>query len=218
MSATPCQRPSSIPRGAPIGSVPWVVARTAWAALGLIVLIGLTIQATGAFAQPVEAFFDRSAAAMRVVDAAAPGAPLHAACTSQVEASFDLPVLARAVAGPEIWASFGETRQPVFIAALRARLAAECVRSRRGGTLTPLSTRMTAAGASMTVRLTLPDGAERVLVWRLKAGGPWGWQASDLIADGFSLTTALSDEVRGAFDALGGNAAIAALARGASLR
>ncbi|MEO3472214.1 ABC transporter substrate-binding protein [Roseomonas sp. CAU 1739] len=177
--------------------------------------IGLALPGGSALAQ--DTFVGRSAASMRDLDAVAPGASLRTACAEQIEASFDLPAMARAVAGLDIWDRLGAARQPAFIAALRARLATECTHRQRGGTLTPLATRQTAAGVSLTVRLTLPDGGERILVWRLHEGGPWGWRASDLVVDGISAAAALRDEVRAGVEAADGDvaAAIPALSRGA---
>lgn len=168
----------------------------------------------------MEDFIVRSEAALHDIAAAAPGAPARAACSAYAEASFDLPTLARAIAAAQIWNLLGEEKRPVFQAALHARLAADCARGRRGGSLTLLATRPLPDGRSVTARLRLPDGSERLLVWRLRTGGPWGWQATDVAADGISLAGALRDEVRSAFDGGSGDidAAIAGLARGATLR
>ena len=181
--------------------------------------IWLTFDGGGAIAQPAEDFVARSGMALQEIAAAAPGAALRAACGSHAEASFDLPALAQAIAGVEIWNRLGDSRRPTFRAALRARLIAECARGRRGGTLTLLASRPSPSGLSVTARMALPDGAERILVWRLRAGGPWGWQATDLVADGISLAAALRDEVRAAYDAANGDveAAIMSLSRGAPL-
>ena len=167
-------------------------------------------------AQSPEDFLARSAAALQAIDAAAPGAALREACASHAAQSFDLPAMAEAVAGPAVWSRLGEARRPDFVAALRVRLAQECVRGRRGGTLTLLQVR----GATLTARLAFPDGTERILGWRLRPGGVWGMQATDLVADGVGVTAVLRDEVRAAYDLAGGDAeaTIAALSRGAPLR
>lgn len=174
--------------------------------------------AVAAQSPPVEDFLHRSEAGWRAIAATAPGAPRIAACDAQAVASFDIPHLARAVAGDYIWLKLGEAGHARFTATLRERLARDCAR-RGTGALTLLGTRPRADGVSLTARLTGADNAERTLVWRLRPGGPWGWQATDVSADGISLSSVLHEQVRAAFDAAEGDAeaAIAGLAHGAPL-
>jgi len=168
---------------------------------------------------PVENFLLRSEAGWREIAASPPGAPRIAACDTQAEASFDIPLLAHAVAGDFIWLKLGDDGHARFTAALRERLARDCARRRGPGTLTLLRTHQRADGFSVTARLTGAEAEERTLVWRLRPGGPWGWRASDVSADGVSLSAVLHEQVRAAFDTAEGNAeaAIAGLAHGAPL-
>ena len=126
----------------------------------------------------------------------------------------------RAVAGDFIWLKLGDEKQPRFIAALRTRLVTNCARGRTPGTLTLLGTRQRPDSVSLTARMQGTDDAERILVWRLRPGGPWGWQATDVSADGISLSSVLHEEVRAAYDAAQGDAeaAITGLANGAPLQ
>lgn len=168
---------------------------------------------------PAAEFLHRSEAGWREIAGTAPGAARIAACGTQAEASFDIPLLARAVAGDFIWLKLGTDNQDRFTAALRDRLARDCARRQGPGTLTLLRTRPRPDGVSLTARLTGADNAERVLVWQLRQGGPWGWQATDVTADGVSLSSVLHEQVRAAFDTAEGDAeaAIAGLANGAPL-
>lgn len=167
---------------------------------------------------PVEEFLHRSEAGWREIAATPPGAPRIAACGAQAGASFDIPLLTRAVAGDFIWLKLGEDGHARFTAALRERLARDCAR-RGPGALTLLGTRPRPDGVSLTARLTATGNGERTLVWRLRPGGPWGWQATDVSADGVSLSSVLHEQVRAAFDTAEGDAeaAIAGLANGAPL-
>ncbi len=183
-------------------------------------LLACAASAAAAEPPPAETFLQRSEIGWREVAATAPGAARIAACDAQAEAGFDIPVLARAVAGDFIWLRLGDARHDRFIAALRARLVTDCARGRAPGTLTLLGTRPRADGVSLTARLRGANDTERTLVWRLRPGGPWGWQATDVSADGVSLSAVLHEEVRAAYDAAEGDAeaAIAGLARGAPLQ
>lgn len=189
-----------------------------WKSTGLVVFF-LTCVPSARAAEPASLaeFLARSEAALRDIAAAAPGAPARAVCGEHVEASFDLPALARMIAGTEIWARLGDDRRPAFQAALRARLVSDCARAPRGGTLALLATRAATDDLVVTARMVLADGGERILVWRLRAGGPWGLRAHDVTVDGIGLGAVLRDEVRAAFDAANGDveAAIFGLARGA---
>lgn len=169
---------------------------------------------------PAEAFILRGDAAFRAIGTAAPGAPRIAACDGFAEAAFDLASLSRTVAGGTLWDGLAEGKRALFRAALRARLAADCARDTRPGTLALLAARQRQGELSVTSRLVHADGSDRILVWRLRAGGPWGWQATDVASDGVTLGTRLHDEVLGALDAAGGDvdAAIGALTRGAMRR
>lgn len=184
----------------------------------LAALLGWPAAAHTAESSPAEAFITRSDAAFRAIGAAAPGAPRIAACEGFAEAAFDLVSLSRTVAGGTLWDALAEGKRARFRAALRTRLAADCARDDRPGTLALLATRQRQGDLSVTSRLLRADGSERILVWRLRAGGPWGWQAADVAADGMTLGTRLHDEVLAALDAAGGDvdAAIGALARGAT--
>ncbi|WP_170979381.1 ABC transporter substrate-binding protein [Roseomonas sp. HF4] len=184
----------------------------------LAALLGWSTAAYAAESSPAEAFIMRSDAAFRAIGAAAPGAPRIAACDRFAEAAFDLASLSRTVAGGTLWDGLAEGKRARFRAALHARLAADCARDDRPGTLALLATRQRRGDVSVTSRLLRADGSERILVWRLRAGGPWGWQATDVAADGMTLGTRLHDEVLAALDAAGGDvdAAIGALARGAT--
>lgn len=183
-------------------------------------LLAGAASAVAAEPPPPETFLQRSESGWQAVAAAAPGEARIAACDAQARAGFDIPVLARAVAGDFIWLRLGETRHERFIDALRARLVRDCARGRDPGALTLLAVRPRSEGVSLTARLRGADGADRILVWRLRPGGPWGWQASDLAADGVALSAVLHEEVRAAYDAAEGDAeaAIAGLARGAPLQ
>lgn len=169
---------------------------------------------------PAGEYVLRSEAALRAISQATPGAARAAACDALAAASFDLPVLTRAVADGFIWERLGAARHGLFAEALRARLVADCVRAASPGTLTLLAIRAREGGVSVTARLVRQDASERTLVWRLRAGGPWGWQAVDVAADGISLAMLLRDEVRSAYDAANGDAdaAMSALARGTTPR
>ena len=186
----------------------------------LTLVLGCAASAAAAEPPPAEDFLHRSQAGWRAVAAAAPGAPRIAACATEAEAGFDIPTLARAVAGDFIWLKLGDEKQPRFIAALRTRLVTNCARGRTPGTLTLLGTRRRPDSVSLTARVQGADDAERILVWRLRPGGPWGWQATDVSADGISLSSVLHEEVRAAYDAAQGDAeaAIAGLANGAPLQ
>jgi hypothetical protein len=188
---------------------------------GLFMLVlGCTASAVAAQPPPAEDFLRRSEAGWQAVAATEPGSPARiAACDAQAEAGFDMAALARLVAGDFIWLRLGASLQPRFVAALRSRLVTDCTRRQGAGTLALLASRPRDGGVSVTARWHAPGSDDRTLVWRLRPGGPWGWQASDVAADGVSLSAVLHEEVRAAFDAAGGDpdAAIAGLARGAPL-
>jgi hypothetical protein len=188
---------------------------------GLFMLVlGCTASAVAAQPPPAEDFLHRSEAGWQVVAATEPGSTARiAACDAQAESGFDIPALARRVAGDFIWLRLGAMLQPRFIGALRTRLVTDCARRQGAGTLALLASRPRDGGVSLTARWRGAGTDERTLVWRLRPGGPWGWQASDVAADGVSLSAVLHEEVLAAFDAAGGDpeAAIAGLARGAPL-
>jgi hypothetical protein len=184
----------------------------------LLLFVACMASAAAAQPPPAEVFLQRSEAGWRVIAATAPGPARLAACDAEAVAGFDIPSLARAVAGDYIWLKLGDEGHGRFTIALRQRLARDCAR-RDAGSLTWLGTRARPDGVSLTARLTGPGIAERTVVWRLRPGGPWGWQATDVSADGISLSAVLHEQVRAAFDAAEGDAeaAIAGLARGAPL-
>jgi hypothetical protein len=185
----------------------------------LVPFLASLASAVAAEPPPVEDYLHRNEAGWREIAAAEPGAPRITACDDQAQASFDIPLLARAVAGDFIWLKLGDEGHARFTAVLRERLARDCARRGGPGTLTLLRTRQRPDGVSVTTRLTGSDITERTLVWRLRPGGPWGWQASDVSADGVSLSSALHEQVRAAFDTAEGDAeaAIVGLANGAPL-
>lgn len=188
----------------------------------LAVFLSVLLLATppSGVAQPMAAdYLARAEASMQSIAAAAPGAPARAACAAHMEAAFDLAALAEAVAGPRVLTVLGTAGRPTFDAALHLRLAADCARERRPGRLVPLGERPVAGGIALAARLVPTEGAERVLVWRLRHGGPWGWQASDLSIDGRGIAATLHAEVQAQFEQMGGTAeaAVSALARGARL-
>jgi hypothetical protein len=186
-----------------------------WVRLPLLLGLILPLPARATEPSGVERFLARSEAALNEIAAMDPAAA-RAACRAFAEAGFDLPAVARAIAEPPLWQRLDEARRASLQAALQARMAADCARRRQAGQLTLLATRPLPDGRTVATRLRLPDGSERLLVWRLHAGGPWGWHATDLTADGVSLAGMLRDDLRSALEdhADDSDAAIASLARG----
>ena len=172
--------------------------RPSWPRLGFLLLALCAPVAASA----QEAFITQLDAALRPLPSLSPD-DARAACAQMVEATFDMPALAQAVAVEGVaTADVG--------AALRERFVANCVRNRREERLVFLGLR----GESVVSRLDRPDGTERVMVWRLQPGGPWGWRAVDVSVEGVGQAARLRDELRGRLAATGDpDAALAGFAR-----
>ena len=170
-----------------------------------------------AAAQPDPAGFlavveSRLRAARALPDAAAQ----RQACAALLAEAFDAAALARAAAA-EAWDGLGPARRAALQAAAGARLARECpsllARPDPGDAMIHRQ-REVPEGLRLTAQLPAADGSGSVLVWTLTPGGPLGWRAVELVADGRGVAATLRAEFAAALAARGGDAdaAIADLA------
>jgi hypothetical protein len=118
-------------------------------------------------------------------------------CAFVIQDGIDVVSIALTAAGT-LWGAMNTTERNAFVAAVRSRALAACRQELvlRGRTrFEILRVRETSSGVSLTVRCSHEDGSEKVVTWRLRPGGAWGWLAQDLILDGGSMAGMLRAEV-----------------------
>ncbi len=143
-----------------------------------------------------------------------------AGCTALIADAFDIPALARGVAGPH-WDSLKPDEVTALGAAIARRLVGECIAllaRPAPGAAAIKRVRTTDSGVRVTTLASDAKGNDHASIWALRPGGPWGFRAIDLIVDGTSTVQTLGQDLDAALTARPGDtsAAIASLAaRGA---
>lgn len=153
---------------------------------------------------------------LRAARALPEAAAQRQACAALLAEAFDAAALARAAAA-EAWDGLGPARRVALQAAASARLARECpslLARPDPGDAVIHRRREVPEGLRLTTQLPAADGSGSVLVWTLAPGGPLGWRAVELVADGRGVAATLRAEFAAALAARGGDAdaAIADLA------
>lgn len=174
--------------------------------------------ATAAFAAiSPELFVQRVDARFDLVRAASVGGR-EGACRSLVSDLFDADAVAEGTGGP-IWKSLSASAKTALRAAVRGRLAAECVgvaERRKTGPGVVRRVREIEGGIRLTVQFPGEGGADgTVFAWTLRTGGVLGFTARDLSVDGRGLVSTLRADLEAALAVHEGNvtAAIADLGR-----
>jgi hypothetical protein len=174
----------------------------------------ISLFATQAAAQSPEVFIREVGQAFQRLADIAPGdtGGLATACAHIVANAIDSTAVASQVAA-DLDPKPNAGQQTRLAAAVRARLARECrgIRNDIGDdSLAILGTRRSGPLWVVTTR-----GSGRTIVWRLRAGGPWGMTAMDISVDGRGVVTTLLGDAAQASLSRGGDvdAAIAAITR-----
>jgi hypothetical protein len=129
----------------------------------------------------------------------------HTRCAAFVDEALDVAAIGRSVVvalGDRLPARLHAS----FEAAVRVRLARECVRLAEDQQGANIEIVATPGQGRVTTRSILASGATRIVRWRLVAGGPWGLRASEVSGDGRSLVGTLRDEAEAALGTTGGDA------------
>lgn len=119
-----------------------------------------------------------------------------AACARLVADGFDVASLAATAAG-RFRGTLDAELERKMRDAVATHMTTECATLRfdvAAGTATIIRTRETDFGIKIITQYPGPETeAGQVLVWSLRAGGPWGYRAVDLSVDGSSLALTLRD-------------------------
>ncbi len=168
--------------------------------------------ATAAFAAiSPEQFVQRVDARFDAVRATSAGGR-EAACRSLVADLFDIRAVAEGTGGAA-WKNFGTSAKTALEAAVRRRLAGECVGVAERPSTGPGVIRKVkeiAGGIRLTVQFPGEGSAGgAVFVWTLRAGGALGFTARDLSVDGRGLVATLRADLDAALAVRGGDVAAA---------
>ncbi|CAG1014243.1 MAG: hypothetical protein F9K19_03285 [Rhizobiaceae bacterium] len=173
--------------------------------------------ATAAFAAvSPETFVERVQARFDQIRAVGAGGR-EPACRSLVADLFDVRAVAEGTGGPG-WKAFAASAKTALEAAVRHRLASECVDVADRPTTGPgviRRVREIEGGIKLTVQFPKDGDTGTVFVWTLRPGGALGFTARDLSVDGRGVVAMLRADLDAALAVHDGNvaAAIADLAR-----
>lgn len=168
--------------------------------------------ATAAFAAvSPELFVERVEARFDQVRATGAGGR-EAACRSLVSDLFDIRAVAEGTGGSG-WKTFAASAKTALEAAVRRRLAGECVGVAERPSTGPGVVRRIkeiAGGIRLTVQFpSQGGGAGTVFVWTLRPGGALGFTARDLSVDGRGVVATLRADLDAALAVRGGDVAAA---------
>ncbi len=135
----------------------------------------------------------------------------EAACRSLVSDLFDVRAVAQGTGGPG-WKTFAAAAKTALEAAVRRRLAGECVGVAERPATGPgviRRVREIEGGIRLTVQFPKEGDAGTVFVWTLRPGGPLGFTARDLTVDGRGVVATLRADFEAALAVHDGNVAAA---------
>jgi len=179
----------------------------------MLLLAGaLAVPGGAARAEPdAGAFVARVEAGLRAARGQAEAQAREAGCTAVLLEAFDRTALSETVATGR-WATMTPATRTALAEAIGRRMAEEC-RALMGrpdpGSPAILRVREAPGGLRVTTQLPATDGTGSVVTWTLAAGGPWGMQARDVVADGRGLAATLRGEFEGALASRQGDVAAA---------
>lgn len=179
----------------------------------LALLLALPAQAAGP-----EDFLAALEARLGAARAQPVRADAETACAATLADAFDTALLAEAVAGEAV-RDWPAPERAALAAAIASRLARECrdlLRRPDPGPARVLRLREGPGGPRLTVEIPSGEGPGHIVTWTLVPGGPLGWRAREMLADGRGLAATLRAEFEGALAMRSGDrgAAIRDLARG----